>query len=82
MLARSFLSPPFAEAHTSVWQAESATPVGDSRPAPLVAPGYAEHRDLMVCNYWAFAHYRKRRQLVCQTNWLTLLYVRLFGWCK
>ena len=55
MVLRSTMSPSFAEAHTACWGADPAAAPDAGRPAWMVAPGYADHRRLMVCNFAAFA---------------------------
>ena len=55
MVLRSTMSSSFAEAHVACWDLDPATAPDAGRPAWMVAPGYAAHRQLMVCNFAAFS---------------------------
>ena len=55
MILRSSFPPAFAQAHVSVWNVPPHEAPEAGRPAPVVASGYAGHRALMLCRYWAFA---------------------------
>ena len=55
MMLRSAFPASFARAHVRAWDLEPH-PIGvDPRPACVVAPGYQQHRELMICRYWIFS---------------------------
>ena len=54
MKMRSSFPLAFARAHVAVWSKDPA-PASTPHPAHVVADGYITHREIMVCNYWAFA---------------------------
>ena len=55
MVLRSSLTPAFASAHTHVWSQFTSTSSTATRPAGVVAAGYAQHRAEMVCHFAAFS---------------------------
>ena len=55
MMLRSSFPAPFARAHVHAWDLEPHPVGSEPRPACVIAPGYHQHRQLMICRYWAFS---------------------------